>query len=187
METSELLFSIYFASGFFFVMDAKNFSGGLIRIALIFAGFFIINVLIILYKTYVTDYGLINENVNFKLPFKTIKNLINSLYNIDNLISCDETKLRIKAENKIYYIGFKNRFDYYRYIKFVTKLENEEENAKMAQEKQEKERKSIESLKNFSDSLIREYSSYDFSNERNNEKKNELMVIKENIGKSKGK
>ena len=57
----------------------------------------------------------------------------------------------------------------------------------MAQEKQEKERKSIESLKNFSDSLIREYSSYDFSYEKNSKEKNELMVIGESFEKSKRK
>ena len=191
MDLLDLIWITYFALGISIIFSSNTFIEVLVKLVLFVISFFFIIISSALFETLfemlMTNYKTINQNVNFKLPFKTIKNLINALYNTDNLISCDETELKIKTENKIYKVGFKNRFDYCRYIKFVTKLENEEENAKMAQEKQEKERKSIESLKNFSDSLIREYSSYDFSYEKSSKEKNELMIIGESFEKSKRK
>ena len=129
----------------------------------------------------------VDRNIpEIKLPYKTIKKMFLSLYDTSNLIRYNRVVLTIKANGKVYNIGFKSFLDYFqwyflssKYIKLDKKRINEEYKIKKEQEKYEK-------LKTFSEDIIKEFASKEYPEEKkeplllsySDEKSNENSVEK---------
>ena len=128
---------------------------------------------VIIYTDNTKEFKYINDDTNFKLPYKTVKKMFNSLIDTKYLHFDENGFPIVEIKGKTYKIGFKSRLDYFHYISLFSKYERQQEKSAESKKREEEKRKldlknkqEFDSLKEFSKAIISEFSSSEFSSEK---------------------
>ena len=79
----------------------------------------------IIYTDNTKAFKYTNNDTNFKLPYKTVKKMFNSLIDTKYLHFDENGFPIVEIKGKTYNIGFKSRLDYFHYFSLYSKYERQ--------------------------------------------------------------